>query len=572
MKLSDSLSTLRHSAAHLLAHAISELYPETKFTIGPATPEGFFYDFLPKKNLKEPDLEAIEKRMHEIQKRNVPITHSQIPKDKARLMFLQNPFKLELINNIKGDTVGLATQGEFKDLCKGGHVAATGDIKYFTLLGISGSYWRADKSGKQLQRISGTAFPTKQELDNYLQKCKDALQYDHRKLGKQLDLFSFQEQGVGFPFFHPKGKTVLNVMTDYVRTLLTRADYQEIATPTMLSSGLWKQSGHYNFYKDNMYFAEVEGDEYVIKPMNCPGAILVYKNHPRSYRELPLRLSEFGTVHRYELSGVLHGLFRSRVFTIDDGHIFCTTDQLEEEIYRSIQLTLKVLKQFGFDTPQLGLSTKPKKAMGSDVVWEGATNALKTALQQANVPYKIYEGEGAFYGPKIEFTINDSMGREWQCGTIQVDFFQPENFDLTFIASNGQKERPVMIHRAIYGSFERFFAIMLEHFRGALPFWLAPVQIRVLTITDAQKQYAQHLVDILQSEDIRAELDTSSDQISSKIRAAQVQKVPWMIIIGDREVDSDTATLRYLNGSQEFGIPITDVLKRAVTSNAYTIH
>jgi len=555
MSKSNDLSVLRHSAAHLLAHAIVELYPNTQLTIGPATKTGFFYDFLPAKNFKEEDLPLIEARMREIAKRDLPLTHEQMPKDKARELYKNNPFKLELINEIPGETVGIARQGDFFDLCRGGHVDSTGLIQHFSLETISGSYWRADKANQALQRIAGTAFFTAQDLQAHKQQHEDALQYDHRRLGKHLDLFSFHEEGVGFPFFHPKGSAVLQVMREYLRGILTKNNYQQLQTPIMLSDSLWKQSGHYAHYKDKMYFCQVEQDDiYAVRPMNCPGSIIVYKERPHSYRELPMRLAEFGLVHRYELSGVLHGLFRARAFTIDDAHIYCTPEQMEAEILATIQMTHMVLKKYNFDAIHVGVSTRPANSIGSDELWEKATNALTGALETAGITYELYEGEGAFYGPKIEFGIQDSMGRKWQCGTIQADFFMPENFDLSYIAPSGQKERPVMIHRAIYGSFERFFAILLEHYKGKLPFWLAPVQIRVLTITDAQKEYAKTVTEQLQTAGVRVEMDETSEQISSQIKSAQLQNIPWMVVLGQKELDNNTVTLRYLNGKQEFGL------------------
>ncbi|MCL5875763.1 MAG: threonine--tRNA ligase [Candidatus Dependentiae bacterium] len=563
MKSMVDLEKLRHSAAHLLAHAIQELYPHTLLTIGPATPQGFFYDFLPEKNFKETDLPLIEAKMREIEKRNLPITHEQMSKEQARILYKNNPYKLELIDGIPGDTVGIARQGEFYDLCKGGHVASTGDIEYYKLLTISGSYWRADKNNQALQRITGTAFETDADLKQYEQQIEDAMRYDHRRLGKQLDLFSFHEEGVGFPFFHPKGKAILNTLTNYLRGLLEKAGYVEIQTPMMLSDELWRQSGHYAHYKDNMYFSCIEDKQYAIKPMNCPGSILIYKERPRSYKELPLRLAEFGLVHRFELSGVLHGLFRVRAFTIDDAHIYCTPDQIEQEVLQAIKLNMEVFKKFGFSQVDVGLSTKPANAMGSDELWKKATDALGNALTAAGLKYKVNEGDGAFYGPKIEFGIKDSMGREWQCGTVQLDFFQPENFDLHYVASGGAKERPVMIHRAIYGSFERFFAILLEHLKGNLPFWLAPVQVKILTITDEQKPYAKAVLQQLKDANIRAELDESTDQISGQIKAAQLEKIPWMLVIGKKEVENNTVTLRYLDGKQEFGLSMATLLEKA---------
>lgn len=559
----NNLEKLRHSAAHLVAQAVVELYPNTLLTIGPATQEGFFYDFLPERNFKEEDLPLIEEKMQEIAERDLPITHEQMSKEKARELFKNNPFKLELIDQIPGDTVGISRQGDFYDLCKGGHVTSTGELKHVKLLGISGAYWRADKNNAALQRISGTAFPSKKELDEYLQKKEDALLFDHRRLGKQLDLFSFHKEGVGFPFFHPKGKQVINRMIDYLRDLHTEYGYQEISTPIMLNEELWKRSGHYDFYKDNMYFSTIDDQTYAIRPMNCPGAFLIYNERPHSYRELPIRLAEFGLVHRHELSGVLHGLMRARSFIIDDAHIICAIDQLEDEISKIIELTYRLLKKFGFSNIKIGLSTKPENALGDAQSWKKAEIALANALKKNNLPYTLQEGEGAFYGPKIEFKILDSMGREWQCGTIQVDFFLPENFDLTYVAKSGKRERPVVIHRAIYGSLERFFAILLEHYKGKLPFWLAPIQMKILTITDAQKEYADKVASKLRNAGFRVEVDESSDQISSKIRSAQLSYIPWMLVVGKKEQERNTVTLRLLDGAQEPHIPLEDLIEKA---------
>lgn len=560
--LEKDLSILRHSAAHLLAQAVKQLYPNTILTIGPATKEGFFYDFLPEKNFKDEDLVHIEARMQELSRQNIPLTHAQISKTQAHELYKDNQFKLELINDIPGDTVGLARQGEFYDLCRGGHVGSTGDIKHFKLLHISGAYWRADKEKAQLQRISGTAFFSQEDLDAFIKQREDAIQFDHRRLGKELDLFSFHEEGVGFPFFHPHGMIVLNSLIAHLRKLLHKAHYQEISTPTMLSDELWRRSGHYQHYKDNMYFSIIDERSYALKPMNCPGAILLYKERPRSYRELPMRLAEFGHVHRHELSGVLNGLFRVRAFTQDDAHIFCTADQIEQEITSFLVLRDEVFKPFGFENTQIAVSTRPEKAMGSDELWQAATSALTTALDKAGKSYVICEGEGAFYGPKIEFRMQDSLGRMWQCSTIQVDFFQSENFDLNYISSEGIKERPVILHRAIYGSMERFFGIILEHFKGKLPFWLSPVQIKILTITDDQKSYAQEIAAVLGEHGIRVHIDMSSDQISGQIKRAQLERVSWMLVLGKKEMENQTITLRDLDGKQEFGLKLADILER----------
>jgi len=558
-----TLEQLRHSAAHLLAHAVLELFPKTKLTLGPPTANGYFYDFLPEENLKEEDLEKITKKMREIVKRNVKITHEEISKEKALELYKDNPFKIELIENIPGDTVGLSRQENFYDLCKGDHVPYTKILKHFKLLNLSGSYWRADKKNQKLQRIFGVIFFTKDELEKYEKRMEEAKLYDHRRLGKQLDLFSFQEEGVGFPFFHPKGKKIINIMTNFLRKKLEKEGYQEISTPIVLSEKLWKQSGHYAHYKENMYFCQIDDQTYAIKPMNCPGAILVYKNRPHSFRELPIKYSEFGLVHRHELSGVLHGLLRVRSFTQDDAHVFCTEEQIEQEVTKLINLVFFVLNKYEFANIKVVLSTRPEKSMGSDELWEKATQALINALDKQNIEYSVDQGGGAFYGPKIDFIIQDSMDREWQCSTIQADFFLPENFDLTYVASGGEKKRTVMLHRAIYGSFERFFAIVLEHYKGKLPLWLAPVQAKILTITDEQNEYAQNLLNKLKEYGLRAKLDTSGEQISAKIKAAQLAKIPWMLVIGKKEVENNTITLRHLDGKQEFGLTLEQLLEKA---------
>ncbi len=559
----EQLHRLRHSAAHLLAHAVIELFPETQLTLGPPTEDGFFYDLLPAKNFKEDDLPLLQERMKEISARNLPLTHKDISKTEARELFKNNPFKLELIEGIPGDTVGLASQGDFHDLCKGGHVDFTSDIKHFKLTSISGSYWRADRNGTALQRITGIAFLTEQDLKDHEQRILDAQLYDHRRLGKQLDYFSFHDEGPGFPFFHHKGKLILNQLVGYMRSMLKKANYQEIETPLMLSDELWRRSGHYHFYQDKMYFSCIDERSFAIKPMNCPGSILIYKERPRSYRELPLRLNEFGRVHRHELSGVLHGLFRVRAFTIDDTHIYCTADQIQKEILANLELITGMMKKFGFENLKIGVSTKPDNAMGDDVLWQKATDGLILALNAAGLPYTIQEGEGAFYGPKIEIKMKDSMNREWQCGTIQIDFFQPENFDLTYVASDGTLKRPVIIHQAMYGSLERFLGVLLEHYKGHLPFWLSPVQIRLLTVSDDQKPYAQEILTLLEKHGLRAEMDSSSDALAAQIKSAQLAKIPWMLVIGKKEAAEGTVTVRYHDGKQIQGISKEELIKNA---------
>ena len=560
----DNLYKIRHSAAHLAAQAVTELFPGTLTTIGPVTEEGFFYDFLlpAGKNFKNDDLPLIEAKMHEIAQKKLPIEQKEISKEEARKLFKDNPFKLELIDEIPDKTVGITTQGNFIDLCKGGHVNNTEELKNFKLLNISGSYWKANREGQTLQRISGIAFPTAKELKEYEEQKEEAAKYDHRKLGKEFDLFSFHEDGIGFPFFHPKGNRIFQAMTNYIRKELDKEGYQEIKTPIILSEDLWHRSGHYDHYKNNMYFLAIDEKPHAVKPMNCPGSILIYKTRPRSYRELPLKLSEFGLVHRHELSGVLHGLFRVRAFTQDDAHVFCTSDQIEQEILNIIKFVKRTYKHFGFEDLQFVLATKPEKAMGDPKLWEKATNALKTALEDAKIKYEIEEGGGAFYGPKIDIHIKDSMGRSWQLGTIQVDFFMPQNFDLSYINNEGKKERPIMLHRAIYGSFERFLGILLEHYKGKLPFWLAPVQIKVLTISDEQLSYAQKVVDTLKEAGLRTELFESSDPLQAKIKTAQMEQVPWMLVIGNKEIENNTVMLRHRDGKQEQGLSIEQLIKK----------
>jgi threonyl-tRNA synthetase len=561
--MKQDILKLRHSAAHLLAHAVSELFPGTLLTIGPATEEGFFYDCLPIKNFKEEDLVVITERMRQLANKDIKLEHREISKDEARKIFGHNPFKMELIDLIPGDTVGLATQGDFLDLCRGGHVESTGQLKNFKLTGISGSYWRANRENQPLQRISGIVFFTPEDLEAHERLMEDLQLYDHRRLGKQLDYFSFQDEGVGFPFFHPRGKKIINILMSYMRAVQESYNYQEIETPTMLSDELWRCSGHYAHYKDNMYFSCIDDRAYALKPMNCPGSILVYKNRPRSYRELPLKLSEFGHVHRHELSGVLNGLKRVRAFTQDDVHIYCTMVQVEQQIKNIVEMLLKVFKRCGFETIKFAISTRPENSLGeNDPRWEQATNALKNALENLHINYELKPGEGAFYGPKIEMHILDSMGRSWQCGTAQVDLFQPENFDLSFVNDKGEKERPVIIHSTIYGSMERFFGILLEHHKGNLPAWLSPLQARVMPITDEQRSYGESILHQLKQHGVRADIDLSSDPLSGQIKSAQAEKIPLMIIVGKKEMEMNTITLRLRDNKQESGLSISQLLEK----------
>jgi len=568
MNKQDALHNLRHSAAHVLAQAVLELFPGTKLTIGPVTETGFFYDFLPTQNFKEDDLPRIEAKMHEVAAKAYPIIGGQVPKDEARKLFKDNRFKIELIDGIEGETVGIYHQGDWFDLCRGGHTPTTADVKYFKLMTISGSYWRADRSGQALQRISGICFATQAELDAYLKHLEDVQMYDHRRLGKQLDLFTFHDIAPGMPFYHAKGLAVRNKLISYMR-YLRGAKFQEIRTPQIMSESLWRTSGHYDNYKENMYFTSVEDASFCVKPMNCPGSILMYKERPRSYRELPLRLAEFGDVHRFELSGAMHGMFRVRAFTQDDCHIYCTLDQMASEIEMLINHFAQVYEKFNFSNVKMVLATRPEKFIGTPEVWETAIAALRHGLEARGATFEIAEGDGAFYGPKIDFRILDAMGREWQCGTIQADFVQPMNFDLEYIDADQSRKRPVMLHFVAYGSIERFFGILLEHYKGHLPFWLAPVQARVLKITDEQKEYAQKVCDALRAQGINAECDDSGDQLNAQIRRAQVEKIPWMLVIGKKEVEQNTVTLRNNDGKQEFGLSIETLIARAKELNAF---
>ena len=559
----EKLHNIRHSVAHLLAQAVMELYPGTKMTIGPVIENGFFYDFLPPQTFKEEDLPAIEKKMRQLAKKNFKIEGKQISKDEARELFKGNEFKQELIDGIEDETVGVFTQGNFSDLCKGGHVSSTAQLKHFKLMSVAGAYWRADKENAALQRIYGIAFETKEELDAYLKRIEEAKLYDHRKLGKQLGLISFHKEAPGMVFFHDKGTIIFNLLVSYLRKLQDEAGYKEIRTPLIMHESLWKKSGHYDNYKDNMYFTTIDDETHCIRPMNCPGGVLIYQETRHSYRELPLRIAEFGIDHRYELSGVMHGMFRVRSFTMDDAHIYCTQEQIEQEVSSVVDLAMKLYKKFGFEDIILKVATRPEKSMGTQELWDIATQALKDALDHKGFKYDVVEGEGAFYGPKIELHFTDAMGRQWQCGTVQVDFNLPERFKLEYIDSDQSRKTPVMIHRALYGSMERFIGILIEHFKGHFPFWLAPVQVRVLTITDKQHEYARRMYEQLKAAGIRVEHDHSGDQIGAQIRRAQVEKLPWMIVIGEKEQTNNTLTLRYTNGKQEFGLTFEQVVERA---------
>lgn len=536
----------RHSSSHVLAQAVKRLFPEAKLAIGPAIKDGYYYDFDVNQPFTPAQLEQIEAEMNKIIKEDVPFQRVEISRAEALEKFNQQGelYKVELINDLPEDAViSCYQQGGFYDLCAGPHVPSTGRLKSVKLMNIAGAYWRGSEKNKMLQRIYGTSFPKKQLLDEHLFRIEEAKRRDHRKLGHELDLYSIQDEGPGFPFFHPKGMIIRNELENFWRREHKKAGYQEIRTPIILNRGLWENSGHWAHYKENMYFTKIDEGDYAVKPMNCPGSMLVYKSNMHSYRDFPLRLSELGLVHRHELSGALHGLMRVRCFTQDDAHIFMLPSQIKTEIIGVIDLFDHFYKTFGLSY-HVELSTRPEKSMGSEEIWEMATNTLREALEAKQMNYKINEGDGAFYGPKIDFHLTDSIGRTWQCGTIQLDFQMPEKFDLTYVGEDGQKHRPVMIHRVVFGSIERFIGILTEHFAGAFPVWLAPVQVKVLPITDKHQAYAKEIAKKLDELDVRVEVDTRNEKINYKIREAQTQKIPYMLVLGDREMEQGTAAVR----------------------------
>lgn len=539
--MEEDLKRLRHSAAHILAQAVKRLYPNAKLAIGPAIDDGFYYDFDVK--LTSDDLQQIQSEMKRIVKESLTIERFELSYEEAVELMQNEPYKLELIEALSKDNSPLVfyKQGEFVDLCIGPHIDNTKYIKAFKLTALAGAYWHGDEKNKMLTRIYGTAFFNKDELNDYIERLEEAKRRDHRKLGRELELFMFTEDGVGMPFFLPNGLTVKNILIDYWRKLHKKCGYKEISTPIVLNKSLWEQSGHWYHYRDNMYTTVIEEQDFAIKPMNCPGGILVYKSKMHSYRELPLRLAELGTVHRHEKSGALHGLMRVRSFTQDDAHIFMTHEQMISEIKNVIDMISKVYERFGFKY-SLELSTRPEDSMGSDEQWTAATNALQSAL--GDMPYKINEGDGAFYGPKIDFHLEDSIGRTWQCGTIQLDFQMPEQFDLEYIGADNSPHRPIMIHRVIFGSVERFIGILIEHYAGKLPLWLAPVQARVLPISDKFIDYANEIAKTLEENDVRVEIDSRTEKIGYKIREGKLNKIPYLIIVGEAEQSSQTISVR----------------------------
>ena len=545
-----------------MAQAIKRIFPEVKLAIGPSIDNGFYYDFDVEKPFTEDDLAKIENEMKKIIKEDLAIERFTLPRDEA-IKFMkekQEPYKVELIEDLPEDEeISFYKQGEFTDLCAGPHVMKTGSIKAVKLLTTSGAYWRGNEKNKMLQRIYGISYPKASQLEEYLNMLEEAKKRDHKKLGKELELFMMTGEGPGFPFFLPKGMVLRNVLEDYWRKIHTLNGYQEVKTPVMLNEELWHRSGHWDHYKDNMYTTKIDEQDFALKPMNCPGGMLVYKSKMHSYKDLPIRMGELGLVHRHEKSGQLNGLFRVRCFTQDDAHIFCLPEQIESEIINLMHLINQVYSLFGF-TYTVELSTRPENSMGSDEEWATAENALKKALEHENMEYVINEGDGAFYGPKIDFHIKDSLGRDWQCGTIQLDFQMPERFDLTYIGQDGEKHRPVMLHRVVFGSIERFIGVLIEHYAGAFPTWLAPVQVKILTISDKQKAYANKIVEKLMNEGIRVEVDDREEKIGYKIREAQLQKIPYMLIVGDKEVETNAVGVRARKDGDIGQMPIDEFI------------
>ena len=567
----DELRAIRHTASHVLAQAVKRLYPETKLAIGPAIDDGFYYDFDREGGFTPDDLEKLEAEMKKIVKENLALKPFVLPRDEA-IKFMQEkgePYKVELIEDLpEGETISFYQQGDFVDLCAGPHILYTKGIKAFKLTSIAGAYWRGSEKNKMLTRIYGTAFAKKEDLEAYLTMMEEAKKRDHRKLGKELGLFMFAEEGPGFPFFLPKGMTLKNTLIDYWREIHLREGYQEVSTPVILSRKLWETSGHWDHYKENMYTTVIDDKDYAIKPMNCPGGMLVYKSQPRSYRDLPLRVGELGLVHRHEKSGQLHGLMRVRCFTQDDAHIFMTQDQITDEIKGVTRLINEVYSQFGFDY-FVELSTRPEDSMGSDEDWEMATNGLRNALDEMGLKYIVNEGDGAFYGPKIDFHLRDSIGRTWQCGTIQLDFQLPQRFEAEYVAEDGTKKRPIMIHRVCFGSIERFIGILIEHFAGKFPVWLAPVQVKVIPVSEKSMEYAQGVYDQLKAAGIRTELDRKDEKVGYKIRQAQLEKVPFMLVLGEKEAAEGKITVRSRDkgdlGVADLSTFIADVKKMTET-------
>lgn len=550
----------KHSAAHVMAAAVKRLYPDAKFGIGPAIDDGFYYDFDVGENLSPEVLEKVEAEMKKIVKEDLAFEREDVSKKEAEKIFADEPFKLELLEEV--DNPSIYRLGDFVDLCRGPHVPSSGKISAFKLMKVSGAYWRGDSSNKQLQRIYGVAFPDKKELKKYLTLLEEAEKRDHRKIGKVMDLFSIHEEAPGMPFFHNKGSFIWNTLHEFVKDEMIKRDYEINKTPIILNKSLWLKSGHWDHYKENMYFTKVDNADYAVKPMNCPGNVLIFKTTQHSYRELPIRAGEFGLVHRHELSGVLSGLFRVRCFTQDDAHVFCTEEQIKSEVKGLIEFIDEVYSLFGFEY-NVELSTKPEKAMGDQKLWDLAESTLKDVLDESGKEYKINEGDGAFYGPKIDFHLTDAIGRTWQCGTIQLDFQMPEKFDLTYEGSDGRKHRPVMLHRVVIGSVERFMGVLIEHFAGWFPLWINPLQVRVVTVSNKFNDYAKKVIAELKKEGIRVDSNLRSETIGKKIRDSQMEKVPIVLNIGQKEVDKETVAVRTnKDGKVKFGVKLDELISK----------
>ena len=562
----EGLEILRHSTSHLMAQAVKRLYPNVQVTIGPAIKDGFYYDFDTDKPFTDEDLPKIEAEMKKIIKENIPVIRKIMTKKDAIEYFKKNnePYKVEIIEDIDADTVSFYEQGDFIDLCRGPHVPSTGYLKSYKLMSVAGSYWRGDSNNKMLSRIYGTAFESKESLDNYLKKLKEAKERDHRKLGKELNLFSFHDEGPGFPFWHPRGMIIYKEVESYIRKENEKRGYVEIKTPAILNEELWHRSGHWDNYKENMYFTEIDETKFAIKPMNCPGGLIVYNSNIHSYRDLPLRVAELGFVHRHELSGALHGLFRVRAFTQDDAHIFCTEEQLADEIINTIDYYLSVYKDFGFKNFEIFVSTRPTKSIGTDEAWELATNSLINALDKLNISYKINEGDGAFYGPKIDFNIKDVLDRNWQCGTLQVDFSLPMRFEISYEGKDGRKHTPVMLHRAILGSMERFIGILTEHYNGKFPLWLSPLQVAIVNVLNDKNQIerVKEIANAFKNENFRVEIDDGNDNLGTKIKKYRLQRTPYTVIIGAEELSSGKLSVRTRSSKELKDIDLIEFIEK----------
>ena len=543
-KSPEALHIMRHSCAHIMAEAVQELYPGTQIAFGPATDDGYFYDFELPNNISSDDFGAIEKKMAEIVKADEPFVREVVSIDEAKKIFADQRFKLEHIDDLTDQEISIYRHGSFVDLCAGPHIPSAGKIGAFKMMKLAGAYWRGDATREQLQRLYGTAFFKKSELEEYLHNLEEAEKRDHRRIGREMDIFMMRDEAPGFPFFLPNGMILKNTLLDYWREIHKKAGYVEISTPMIMNKQLWQTSGHWDHYKDNMYSTVIDEEEYCVKPMNCPGGVLVYASKPHSYRDLPIRAGEIGLVHRHEMKGALHGLFRVRCFNQDDAHLFVRPDQLTEEIVGVVKLIDSVYQQFGF-TYHVELSTRPEDSMGSDEDWEAAEAGLRTALEELGMEYEVNEGDGAFYGPKIDFHLTDSLGRTWQCGTVQLDFQMPQNFDLEYTDADGSKKRPVMLHRVCYGSVERFIGILIEHYAGKFPVWLAPMQVKVLPVSEKSRDYAHKVADAIEAAGIRVVVDNRDEKIGYKIREARsIDRVPYMVIVGEKEAEEGTISVR----------------------------